>query len=546
MDAMDASRFRKTKGSTTGSTDASTDGGTEEGTDGSTADGTAGDIALSSATGRWVLFTTVLGSSMVLLDGTAVNVALPRIGADLDASLAGLQWAVNAYLLTLAGLILLGGSLGDRYGRRRIFVVGVLWFAVSSAMCGLAPSAGLLVGARGLQGVGGALLTPGSLAIIQAVFRPQDRAGAVGTWAGLGGVAGAVGPLLGGWLAGGPGWRWVFLINLPLAALTVAVALRHVPENRDESASGRFDVPGAVLAALSLCSLTYALTAASTQPVAALVTGGAAVLLGAAFVVAERRSPRPMVPLGLFRVRMFSYTNVVTVLIYGALAAVSFFLVLQLQTTAGFSPLVAGLALLPLTLLMLAFSSRAARLGKRIGPHVPLTAGPVVAAAGVLLMLRIGPDASYFADVLPAGVGLGAGMTLLVAPLTATVLDSVDVGRAGTASGINNAAARTGGLVSVAAIPSVVGLSGDEYRSPADVDAAFQGAMLTCAGLLGFAAVVAWLFVRPKAPPPQETVDAVCRTCSLSAPPQAAERERLTGGRPGAGGTDSAQLPDRE
>jgi Na+/melibiose symporter-like transporter len=228
-------------------------------------------------------------------------------------------------------------------------------------------------------------------------------------------------------------------------------------------------------------------------------------------------------------VRLFTYTNVVTVLIYGALAAVSFFLVLQLQTTAGFPPLEAGLALLPLTLLMLAFSSRAARLGKSIGPHIPLTAGPVLACIGVLLMLRIGPDASYFADVLPAGIGLGAGMTLLVAPLTATVLDSVDVDRSGTASGINNAAARTGGLISVAAIPAFVGLSGDEYRSPADVDAAFHGAMLTCAGLLAAAGATAWLFVRP-AVPTQETVDAVCRSCSLSVPPPAAEREKPGGG----------------
>jgi EmrB/QacA subfamily drug resistance transporter len=479
---------------------------------------------MAGATGRWVLFATVLGSSMVLLDGTAVNVALPRIGADLGASLAGLQWAVNAYLLTLAGLILLGGSLGDRYGRRRIFVVGVAWFAVSSALCGFAPSAGFLIGARGLQGVGGALLTPGSLAIIQAVFRPQDRAAAVGVWAGLGGVAGAVGPLLGGWLVGGPGWRWVFLINLPLAALTVAVALRHVPENRDEEAGGRFDIPGAVLAALSLGSLTYGLTAASTQPLVALVTGTASVALGAAFIAVEGRSPHPMVPLGLFSSRLFTVTNIVTVLIYGALAAVSFFLVLQLQTTAGFSPLLAGLALLPLTLLMLAFSSRAARLGSRIGPRVPLTAGPVVAAAGVLLMIRIGPDASYFVDVLPAGIGLGAGMTLLVAPLTATVLESVDVAKAGTASGINNAAARTGGLVSVAAIPAIVGLSGEEYRSPSDVDAAFQGAMVSCAALLAAAAVTAWFAVRAAAPAP-ESVEAVCTSCSLSAPPPTANPE---------------------
>jgi MFS family permease len=345
----------------------------------------------------------------------------------------------------------------------------------------------------------------------------------VGTWAGLGGVAGAVGPLLGGWLVGGPGWRWVFLINVPPAVLTVLIAARHVPETRDETASGRFDVPGAVLAALSLGSLTYALTAASTQPATSVATGAAAVVLGIAFIRTERRSPRPMMPLSLFSSRLFSTTNTVTVLIYGALSAVSFFLVLQLQTTSGFSPLLAGLALLPLTLLMLAFSSRAARLGSRIGPHIPLTAGPVIAAAGVLLMLRIGPDASYFTDVLPAGIALGAGMTLLVAPLTATVLDSVPVARAGTASGVNNAAARTGGLVSVAAIPAIVGLSGDEYRSPADVDAAFQGAMISCAGLLLVAAVVALTAVRATAPAP-DSVDAVCATCSVTAPPPTAER----------------------
>ena len=484
----------------------------------------AGDVRLAGGNGRWVMFATVLGSGMVLLDGTAVNVALPRIGADLGASLADLQWAVSGYLLTLAGFILLGGSLGDRYGRRRIFVIGVLWFSLASALCGFAPSAGLLVAARALQGVGGALLAPGSLAIIQAVFRPEDRAAAVGLWAGLGGVAGAVGPVLGGWLVGGPGWRWVFLVNLPLAAVTVAVALRHVPETRDESATGRFDLPGAVLAALTLGSLTYALTSASAEPKAAGAAAVAAVLLGVAFVRVERRSSAPMMPLRLFSSRLFSTVNVVTVLIYAALGGVSFFLVLQLQTTAGFSPLLAGTALLPLTVLMLAFSSRAAKLGSRIGPRIPLTAGPLLAAAGVLLMLRIGPGASYAADVLPAGIALGAGMTLLVAPLTATVLESVEVERAGTASGVNNAAARTGGLIAVAAIPAVVGLSGTQYRSASAVDSAFHGAMWICAGLLLVAAVTAWFAIRPAAPD-QECVDAVCAPCtSLSAPPPAADR----------------------
>jgi EmrB/QacA subfamily drug resistance transporter len=487
------------------------------------ADPRTGRVRLGSATGRWVLLSTVLGSGMAMIDGTAVNVALPRIGIDLDAKLSALQWAVNAYMLTLAGLILLGGSLGDRYGRRKVFLTGVAWFALSSALCGIAPNAELLIAARALQGVGGALLAPGSLAIIQSAFRPDDRASAVGAWAGLGGVAGAVGPVLGGWLVGGPGWRWVFFINLPLAAVVVVAALRHIPESRDDTATGRFDVPGAALAALALGSLTFALTVASTQPASAAWAAGIAIVLGTVFIMVERRSPAPMVPLGLFSSRLFSVVNTVTVLIYGALGGVIFFLVLQLQVTAGFSPLLAGLALLPLTLLMLAFSARAADLGKRIGPHIPLTAGPVVAGIGVLLMLRVGPGASYWTEVLPAATVLGAGMTLLVAPLTATVLDSVDNRRAGTASGVNNAAARTGSLLAIAALPSLVGLSGSEYQSRTAVDAAFHGAMWTCAGLLAAAGLLAWFGIRAGVGAPENS-DAVCVSCSLSVPPPAATR----------------------
>jgi hypothetical protein len=327
--------------------------------------------------------------------------------------------------------------------------------------------------------------------------------------------------VLGGWLVGGPGWRWVFFINLPLAAVVVVAALRHIPESRDDTATGRFDVPGAALAALALGSLTFALTVASTQPASAAWAAGIAILLGTGFIVAERRSPAPMVPLGLFSARLFSVVNIVTVLIYGALGGVIFFLVLQLQVTAGFSPLLAGLALLPLTLLMLAFSARAADLGKRIGPHIPLTAGPVVAGAGVLLMLRVGPGASYWTEVLPAATVLGAGMTLLVAPLTATVLDSVDDRRAGTASGVNNAAARTGSLLAIAALPSLVGLSGSQYQSRTAVDAAFNGAMWICAGLLAAAGLLAWFGIRPGVGAP-ENADAVCTSCSLSAPPPTA------------------------
>ena len=463
--------------------------------DGSGGDG-GGGVALAGAAGRWVLFTTVLGSAMAMIDGTAVNVALPHIGADLHASLAALQWAVNAYLLTLAGLILLGGALGDRYGRRKVFLIGVTWFALASAACGLAPDPWVLVGARALQGVGGALLTPGSLALIQAVFRHQDRAAAVGLWSGLGGVAGALGPLLGGWLVGGPGWRWVFLINLPLAVAVVVVGLRHVPENRDETATGRFDVTGAVLAALALGAVTAALTSTGGGPAWSVGAAVLAVLAAAGFVLVERRTAVPMLPLGLFASRLFTVVNLVTVLIYGAMGGVLFFLVLQLQVAAGFSPLLAGLGTLPLTLLMLTLSPSAARLGDRIGPRVPLTVGPLLAGTGILLMLRIGPSASYLPDVLPAATVLGLGMTLLVAPLTATALNAVEDRRAGIASGVNNASARIGSLLAVAALPALVGLSGEQYRSPTAVDSAFRGAVWICAGLMLTAALLTWFEIR--------------------------------------------------
>lgn len=472
--------------------------------------GGAGGVRLSGAAGRWVLLATVLGSAMAMLDGTAVNVALPRIGATLHASIGALQWVVNAYLLTLAGLILLGGALGDRYGRRRVFVVGVVWFAVCSAVCGLAPDVRVLIAARALQGVGGALLTPGSLALIQAVFHPDDRAAAVGLWSGLGGVAGAVGPVLGGWLVGGPGWRWVFLINLPLAAAVVATALRHVPENRDDSATGRFDLRGAVLAALALGALTAALTSAGGSPVEAGVAAVLAVLAGTLFVLTERRAAAPMLPLELFASRLFTVVNIATVLIYGAMGGLLFFLVLQLQITAGFSPLMAGLGTLPLTLLMLVFSPRAAKLGEQIGARVPLTLGPLLAASGALLMLRIGAHASYLTDVLPASAVLGAGMTLLVAPLTETVLNAVETRRAGIASGVNNAAARTGSLLAVAALPALVGLSGEQYRSAHAVDQAFRAAVVGCAGLMAAAALLSWTAIPhrlPQRPEPAPEAD---------------------------------------
>ncbi|MFG3002104.1 MFS transporter [Streptomyces sp. NPDC048340] len=480
-------------------------------------------VRLDTAQGRWIVLTTVLGSSMALLDSTVVNVALPRIGRDLGADLAVLQWTVNAYLLTLAGLILVGGALGDRFGRRRIFVLGVVWFAVGSLLCGIAPNAGVLVAARALQGIGGALLTPGSLALIQGSIHPDDRARAVGLWSGLGGVGAAVGPFLGGWLVDGPGWRWVFLLNVPVAALCVPVALRHVPESRDPQAHGRFDVAGAVLGAAALALLTYALIEARSGT--ALVTGAAVggVLLGAAFVYVERHRADPMMPPDVFASRQFTAVNLVTLCVYAAFGGFFFLVVLQLQVVAGYSALGAGAALLPTTALMLLLSARSGELGERIGPRVPLTVGPLLCAAGMLLMLRVGPGAPYVRDVLPALVVMGMGMVALVAPLTATVLSSVDAGRAGLASGINNAAARAAGLLAVAALPLLSGMGPDAYLSADRFDAAFGRAMLWCAGALVVGAALAWATVRSPAP---GGCHPECRThCAMAAPPLEPPRE---------------------
>jgi EmrB/QacA subfamily drug resistance transporter len=483
-----------------------------------------GDVAMGTARGRWLLLATILGSSLVMLDATVVNVALGRIGRELDADFGALQWIANGYTLTLASFILLGGSLGDRFGRRRLFVVGTVWFALASLLCGVAPTAPLLAGARALQGVGGALLTPGSLAIIAASFRASDRSRAVGAWSALGGIAGAVGPFAGGWLVQWS-WRAVFLVNLPVAAAVVVVALRHVPESRDPSASQRLDVPGALLAVGGLGLLTYGLTGAGRRGFdpAVAVTGLAGVALLAAFVVVERRSTHPLVPTGLFTNATFTAVNVVTFLVYGAFGVFFFLVVLDLQLVAGFAPLAAGAALLPVTALMLLLSSRVGGLADRIGARWPMTAGLVLAAAGLLLTRRIGPGASYLSDVLPAVALFGLGLSLVVAPLTATVLGSATGGHTGIASGVNNAVARAGGLLAVAVIPVVAGLGGRAYEDPAILEAGFDTSMLVCAGLLLVAAGLSAKLVRPvpavAKPVEVEQVDlAQCLHCGVTGP----------------------------
>ncbi|MFC4785817.1 MFS transporter [Nocardioides sp. MAHUQ-72] len=456
--------------------------------------GVAPAVRLGTTAGRGVVVAAVLGSGMTLLDGTVVNVALRTVGRDLDASLAELQWITNGYLLSLASLILLGGSLGDRFGRRRVFEVGTVWFALASLACGLAPNPAALIVARILQGMGAALLTPGSLAMIQGAFHRDDRSRAIGSWSGLGSIAAALGPFVGGGLVEYASWRWIFLINLPVAVVAVVVARRWVPETLDPAAPDRFDVPGAALAAITLGTATYALIQWG-DPLAPWAAG-VAVLAGVAFVLVERASPHPMLALGIFADRTFSAANAMTLLVYAALGAVLFFLVLQLQTVGGYGPLLAGISTLPITLCMIFLAARGGALAARIGPRVPMTFGPLVMAGGTLLLLRVGPDVRYWTDVLPGLTVFGLGLALMVAPLTATVLAAAPQAHAGIASGVNNAVARSGSLLAVAALPVAVGLAGDQYADPIAFDAAYRTAVVACAVLLALGGLLSWCTIR--------------------------------------------------
>ncbi|GIF15224.1 DHA2 family efflux MFS transporter permease subunit [Actinoplanes teichomyceticus] len=462
-------------------------------------------VRYGTAAGRRVLLATVLGSSLAFVDATVVNLALPELGRDLDASAAGLQWTVNGYALSLAALVLVGGSLGDRFGRKRIFLAGVAWFALSSLLCGLAPDVGLLVAARILQGVGGALLTPGALAILEASFAPGDRARAIGAWSGLGGIGGALGPFLGGWLLELGSWRYLFLINVPVAVLVLWVAVRHVPESRDPGAARRFDVLGLVTGATGLGGLTYGFTAwpahGAGHP-AVLVPLALGVLGMAAFAAAELRSAHPLVPPEIFRNRAFAGANLVTFLVYAANGGVFFLVVVNLQVVAGYPALAAGLAMLPVTVLMLLLSARGGALGERIGPRLPMTAGPLLCAAALLLMSTIGVHADYLTRVLPAVVLFGLGLALLVAPLTATALGALDDAHAGIASGVNNAVARAAGLLAVAVLPLAAGLGAGSLTEPALLAPVYRDAMLICAGLMVAGAAAAFLTIPGRAPRP--------------------------------------------
>jgi EmrB/QacA subfamily drug resistance transporter len=466
-------------------------------------DDVADGLVLHSARGRVALVATVAASAMASLDATVVNVALPHIGDEFDASISALQWVLTGYLVALASLILLGGALGDRFGRRKVFEIGTVWFAVASLLCGAAPNIEVLVAARVLQGVGGALLTPGSLAILQASFRQSDRAAAVGAWSGLGGVAGAIGPFIGGGLVDGPGWRWAFLINVPVAAIALACAHSAIPESRDPHANRSLDLVGAALAVVGLAASTWALTEAGPKGwtnTGVLATAAIAVVAIAAFVRRMMHTSDPLVPPALFRDRTFTVVNLQTVLLYSGLG-VSFFLVsYELQVATGWSALRAGVALLPATALMLVLSAASGQLAQRIGPRLQLTGGPILAACGLLLLARIGENASWIRDVLPGAIVFGLGLVTFVAPLTATVMAAADPDHVSVASGVNNAIARAAGLSALAVIPVVSGLTA--ATDPAEITHAFRVGMVITACVAAAAAPLAFFGLGPNANAP--------------------------------------------
>lgn len=455
-------------------------------------------LAYSSPRGRWVIAAAVLGSGIATLDSTVVGIALPSIGRSFHSQIGTLQWVVTGYSITLASFILLGGSLGDRAGRKKVFMIGVVWFAVASACCGVAPDAPALLVARALQGVGGALLTPASLAILQASFRQDDRSRAIGAWAGLSGLAAAAGPIVGGYLIAIASWRWVFYINVPVAIAVLLITSRHVPESRDPNSVGRVDKVGAALAVVFLAALTYGLIEASsdgwTNP-AVLAGLVIAAVTAPLFIVVERKVASPMLPLSVFRSRQFSAANAVTLVVYGALGGTLFLLPVELQLVVHYSALGSGLALLPITVMMLAGSAWSGRLATRIGPRLQMSVGPIVVGIALVMLTSATRSGSYVTMVLPAVLVFGAGLTITVAPLTSTVMAAAPSELAGVASAVNNAVARAAGLIAVAVLPLLAGLTGAAALQPHHFATGFRvaiviaGCMCLVGGLLAAATI---------------------------------------------------------
>ncbi len=470
-------------------------------------------LAYKSSTGRWVLLATVLGSGIAFLDGTVVNVALPAIGEEFGVGFSSLQWTISAYMLTLGALLLVGGSLGDLYGRKLIFVWGLGGFTLASLLCALAPSVGVLIAARALQGVGAAMLVPGSLAIISGSFRDEDKGQAIGAWSGLSGVTTAVGPFIGGWLVDSVSWRLVFFINLPLALIAIAITLRYVPESRDEGSARTPDVAGGLTAALGLGGVVFALIEGPArgwdQPLV-LIAGAIGVIALIAFLVIEARVADPMMPFTIFRSRQFSGANGTTLLVYAALSGAMFLVVIQLQKILSYSALEAGAAFIPVTLLLLALSPTAGKLAQRWGPRGSMTIGPLVAGAGLAMLMNADAGSRYVTDLLPGIVVFGLGLSATVAPLTTAVLTAIEGSHAGLASGINNAVARVAGLLAVVLIPLAAGISGiDDIASEVfsyGYRKAMQMAALLCVGgaLISFITIRTTPLVRTSSPPSPE------------------------------------------
>jgi EmrB/QacA subfamily drug resistance transporter len=510
--------------------------------------------ACPEASKPWVLAAAIVGSSMAFIDGTVVNVALPAIQADLRATAFQAQWVVESYALLLAALLLVGGALGDHFGRRRIFAIGVGIFAIASVACGLAGSVQQLIAARAVQGIGGALLVPGSLALISAAFPEKERGKAIGIWSGFSGITAAAGPVLGGFLVDHFSWAWAFLINVPMALLVLWIAWRHVPESRGSSASGGLDLVGALLATAGLGGIVYAFIEAPTRhwsSPAVLAALGIGLVGCAGFIAAERRARTPMLPLALLRIGNFSGANLLTLLLYAALGGGLYFFPLNLIQVQGYSATVAGAALLPFILIMFALSGWAGQLVDRFGPRLPLVIGPAIAAVGFALFAVPGAEASYWRGFFPAVVVLGFGMTVTVAPLTTTVMNAVGPEQAGVASGVNNAVSRAAAVLAIAVFGVVMAwafdgalaeslrgmgaspeatafLEGERSKLagaalPPGVDAAtaaalkkavaesfvagFRWVMLLSAGLAVLSALSAWLIIRGGAAPADAAPD---------------------------------------
>jgi EmrB/QacA subfamily drug resistance transporter len=463
-----------------------------------------GGIATESARGRWVLLVAVLGSGIAGIDSAVVNVALPFIGRDLDADFAQLQWTVTGYALSLAALLLLGGALGDHFGRRRIFIIGVIGFTAASLLCAAAPGIGALIGTRSVQGIGGALMTPASLAIIQSSFRAEDRPRAIGIWSGFSGVASVVAPFIGGWLLELGTWRWIFVINLPVAAVLIPVAVRHVPESR-EAAPAPMDWLGSFLAVIALASVTYVLTTVPGQRSASPLSVSAtllAVAASVAFARHERRSKAPMLPVAIFRSAPFVAANLVTFFVYGAFGAFSLVFTVALETISGYSPVKAGSTLLPITITTLLLSGRSGQLAARIGPRLQVTAGTFLCAVGDLLAMRVAADTGYWTTVIPLECVFGLGIATMVAPLMSAALAAAPVDHAGVASAVTNAIARASGLLWIAALPPIAGLTGASYGSAAAFRGGYQEICLMCAASLALGGTIAALALGRRQPHP--------------------------------------------